>query len=255
MTTAAPTESPETTGTQPSHSPAFVTTHWSVVLTAGCTDTTRAHDALAKLCQAYWHPLYAYVRRRGYTPEDAQDLTQGFFAHLLARHAVATVHPDKGRFRSFLLASLNHFLSDEWDKARAQKRDAGKTVSFDTQSAETWLNQLPAQILSPEQAFERRWALSLLEQVYCKLEEDHRQAGKAELFATLRMTLAGPGHAAPYAELAQQLSLSEAAVKVTVHRLRQRYRALLRETIAETVNTRDEVEDELRHLIRILAGG
>jgi RNA polymerase sigma-70 factor (ECF subfamily) len=226
-----------------------------VVLTAGRSDTTRAHDALAKLCQRYWHPLYAFVRRRGYSREDAQDLTQGFFAHLLARNAVATVHPDKGRFRSFLLASLNHFLSDEWDKARAQKRDAGKTISFDTESAEAWLDQLPAQILSPEQAFERRWALTLLEQVYRTLEEEHRQAGKAELFAALRMTLAGAGSAAPYAELARQLGMTEAAVKVTVHRLRQRYRALLRETIAETVNARDEVEDELRHLVRILAGG
>jgi RNA polymerase sigma factor (sigma-70 family) len=226
-----------------------------VVLAAGRNDTTRAHDALAKLCQAYWHPLYAYVRRRGYTPEDAQDLTQGFFAHLLARNAVATVHPDKGRFRSFLLASLNHFLSDEWDKTRAQKRDAGKTISFDTQTAETWLNQLPAQNLTPEQAFERRWALSLLEQVYRKLEDEHRQQGKDVLFDALRMTLAGPGNATPYAELARQLGMTEAAVKVTVHRLRQRYRALLRETIAETVTTRDEVEDELRYLVRILAGG
>lgn len=225
------------------------------MLAAGRNDTTRAHDALAKLCQAYWHPLYAYVRRRGYTPEDAQDLTQGFFAHLLARNAVATVHPDKGRFRSFLLASLNHFLSDEWDKTRAQKRDAGKTISFDTQTAETWLNQLPAQNLTPEQAFERRWALSLLEQVYRKLEDEHRQQGKDVLFDALRMTLAGPGNATPYAELARQLGMTEAAVKVTVHRLRQRYRALLRETIAETVTTRDEVEDELRYLVRILAGG
>ncbi|MGC3959421.1 MAG: sigma-70 family RNA polymerase sigma factor [Verrucomicrobiota bacterium] len=242
--------------TQPRHSPAFVTTHWSVVLTAAqSSDTARAHDALAKLCQIYWHPLYAYVRRRGYSPEDAQDLTQGFFAHLLARNAVATVSPDKGRFRSFLLASLNHFLADEWDKARAQKRAAAQTISFDSDRAEAWLRDQPAQNFTPEQAFERRWAITLLEQVYRQLEEEHRQQGKAELFAVLRLTLAGPGEAAPYAELAAQLGLSEAAVKVTVHRLRQRYRTLLRATIAETVNTPAEVEDELRHLIKILAGG
>lgn len=234
---------------------AFVTTHWSVVLKAARNDTTQAQDALAKLCRTYWHPLYAYVRRRGFTPADAQDLTQGFFAQLLARNGVATVNPDKGRFRSFLLASLNHFLSDEWDKARAQKRDAAKTIPFDTNIAETWLTQQPAQTLTPEQAFEKRWALSLLEQVYSMLEAEYRQQGKTELFAKLRLTLAGPKEAAPYAELARELHLSEAAIKVAVHRLRQRYRARLRETIAETVSAPDEIEDELRHLVRILAGG
>jgi RNA polymerase sigma-70 factor (ECF subfamily) len=225
------------------------------VLTAGRSDTTRAHDALAKLCQAYWHPLYAYVRRRGHSPEDAQDLTQSFFAQLLEHRAVAKVNPDKGRFRSFLLASLNHFLSDEWDKARAQKRGAGKVVSLDTESAESWLRQQPSGNLSPEKAFELRWAITLLEQVYQRLEEEHRQQGKAELFEALRTTLAGPGNSAPYAELAPRLGLQAGAVKVAVHRLRQRYRALLRQTIAETVGSEAEVEEELRYLLRIVAGG
>ena len=224
------------------------------MLTAGRSDTTHAHDALAKLCQAYWHPLYAYVRRRGHSPEDTQDLTQGFFAHLLAHKAVATVNPDKGRFRSFLLASLNHFLSDEWDKGRAQKRGAGKVISLDTQSAETWLSQQPSETLTPERAFELRWAITLLEQVYWKLEAEHRQQGKAELFDALRTTLAGPGNSAPYAELGQKLGLNEGAVKVAVHRLRQRYRAILRETIAETVASEEEVDEELRYLLRTLAG-
>jgi RNA polymerase sigma-70 factor (ECF subfamily) len=232
-----------------------VTTHWSVVLTAAHSDTTQARDALAKLCQTYWHPLYAYVRRRGFSPEDAEDLTQGFFAALLERNAVAAVSPDKGRFRSFLLASLNHFLSDQWDKARAQKRGGGKVVSFDTQTAETWLEQVPSQNLTPEKAFELRWAITLLEQVYRKLEEEHRQQGKAESFDVLRTTLAGPGNAAPYAELGQRLGLNEGAVKVAVHRLRQRYRTLLRETIAETVATEAEVEEELRYLLRIVSAG
>ena len=225
------------------------------MLTAGRSDTTHAHDALAKLCQAYWHPLYAYVRRRGHSPEDAQDLTQSFFAHLLEHNAVATVNPEKGRFRSFLLASLNNFLSDEWDKARAQKRGAGKIVSLDTESAETWLSQQPSQNLSPEKAFELRWAITLLEQVCQRLEEEHRQQGKAELFEALRATLAGPGNSAPYADLAPRLGMNEGAVKVAVHRLRQRYRALLRQTIAETVGSEAEVEEELRYLLRIVAGG
>lgn len=224
------------------------------MLTAGRSDTTRSHDALAKLCQTYWHPLYAYVRRRGHSPEDAQDLTQGFFAHLLEHNAMATASPKRGRFRSFLLASLNHFLSDEWDKARAKKRGAGKVISLDTQSAETWLRQQPSENLTPEKAFELRWAITLLEQVYGRLEAEHRQQGKAELFDALRTTLAGPGNSAPHAELAARLNMSEGAVKVAVHRLRQRYRALLRETIAETVASEAEVEEELRYLLRTLAG-
>lgn len=255
MSTSSQTDSPGTTGVEPPHRQTFVTTHWSVVLTAAHSDSTQAHDALAKLCQTYWHPLYAYVRRRGYAPPDAEDLTQGFFAQLLEHDAVATVDPEKGRFRSFLLASLNHFLSDEWDKARAQKRGAAKLISFDTETAESWLEQAPSPTLTPEQAFELRWAITLLEQVYRRLEEEHRQEGKPELFEVLRTTLAGPGNSAPYAELGQRLGLNENAVKVAVHRLRQRYRALLRQTIAETVATEAEVEEELRYLHRIVAGG
>ncbi len=234
--------------------PAFVTTQWSAVLTAGRSDTTRARSALEQLCRNYWPPLYAYVRRRGYSPEDAQDLTQEFFAQLLERNAVATVSPDKGRFRSFLLACMNHFLADEWDKARAQKRGRDQVVPLDTQLAESWLGQASAENFTPEKAFELRWAITLLEQVHARLAEEHRQQGKAALFEALRNTLAGPGNAAPYAELARQLDMTEGAVKVAVHRLRQRYRVLLRETIAETVATPEEVEEELRYLMRVLAG-
>ena len=254
MNTSAQADAAGTTGGRPAHRQTFVTTHWSVVLSAARNDTTQAHDALAKLCQTYWHPLYTYVRRRGYSAEDAEDLTQGFFAALLQRKAVSTVSPDKGRFRSFLLASLNHFLCDEWDKARAQKRGAGKVVSFDTQAAETWLNQVPSENLTPEKAFELRWAITLLEQVYRTLEKEHQQQGKGEVFDALRSTLAGPGSSVPYAELAQRLGLNEGGVKVAVHRLRQRYRALLRQTIAQTVANDAEVEEELRYLLRIVAG-
>jgi RNA polymerase sigma factor (sigma-70 family) len=238
-----------------SHRPAFVTTHWSVVLTAGRSDTTRARTALENLCQTYWHPLYAYVRRRGYSPEDAQDLTQEFFARLLERNAVATVAPDRGRFRSFLLASMNHFLADEWDKARAQKRGGGRVISLDLRTAETRLDGPSARELTPEQAFERRWTITLLEQVYRKLEVAYGQEGKGKVFEVLRPALAGASRDAPYAELARRLGTSEGAVKVAVHRLRRRYRALLRDTIADTVSGPDEVEDELRYLFRTLTGG
>jgi len=255
VSTSAQADVPGTTGIGAPSRPAFVTTHWSVVLTAAHGDSTQARDALANLCKTYWHPLYTYVRRRGYSPEDAEDLTQGFFAQLLEHNAVATVNQENGRFRSFLLACLNHFLSDEWDKARAQKRGGGKVVSFDTQTAESWLEQVPSATLTPEQAFELRWAITLLEQVYRRLEEEHRQEGKAELFDVLRATLAGPGSSTPYAELGQRLGMNEGAVKVAVHRLRQRYRAMLRQAIAETVATDAEVEEELRYLLRIVAGG
>ena len=252
MNTSEQTTSPP--AGEPAHRQVFVTTHWSVVLTAGRSDTTRARAALENLCQTYWPPLYAYVRRRGYSSEDAQDLTQAFFARLLERNAVAAVAPEKGRFRSFLLASMNHFLSDEWDKARAQKRGGGQVISLDFQSAETRLGEIPAENFTPEKAFEHRWAITLLEQVYQQLGEEYRAQGKGRLFDALRTALAGASDAAPYAELAKQLALTEGAVKVAVHRLRQRYRALLRETIADTVSTPDEVEDELRYLFRTLAG-
>ena len=252
-TQATPPE-PAAPDNQPSRQSIFVTTHWSVVLAAANSDTTRARAALENLCQTYWHPLYAYVRHRGYSPEDAQDLTQEFFARLLERNAVASVAPDKGRFRSFLLASMNHFLADEWDKARAQKRGGGKVFSFDLQNAETWLGEIPVETFTPEKAFEHRWAITLLEQVYQRLGDEYRAQGKAALFDALRITLAGKSQAAPYAELAHTLKMNEGAIKVAVHRLRQRYRALLREMIADTVSSPDEVEDELRYLFRTLAG-
>jgi RNA polymerase sigma factor (sigma-70 family) len=232
----------------------FVTTHWSVVLSAGRSGTPRAAEALQRLCQAYWYPLYAYVRRRGYSPHDAQDLTQGFFARLLERHAMAKVDPAKGKFRSFLLASMNHFLADEWDKGRAQKRDAGHPISLDLASAETRYLQQSDETLTAEKTFERRWALTLLEQVYERLRQDYKREGKGDLFETLRFSLMGERSAVPYADLARRLRMNEGAVKVAVHRVRQNYRKRLRAQIAETVATPEEVEEELRCLLRALAG-
>ncbi|MGB7768832.1 MAG: sigma-70 family RNA polymerase sigma factor [Verrucomicrobiia bacterium] len=242
------------TGNDVAQRPAFVTTHWSVVLTAGRSDTTRAHAALANLCQTYWYPLYAYVRRRGHSPEDAQDLTQAFFARLLERNWVGQADQQKGRFRSFLLSAMNHFLADEWDKARAQKRGGGilpVPLQFDT--AETRYGHEPADNITPEQNYERRWALTVLDKVLQRLRSEYEQEGKAELFAALNPCLVGDRTAQPYADLAVKLGVSEGAVKSAVHRLRQRYRQLLHDEIAQTVANPGEVDEELHHLFAVLA--
>jgi RNA polymerase sigma factor (sigma-70 family) len=235
--------------------PVFVTTRWSVVLTAARTDTTRAQAALEKLCCTYWYPLYAFVRRRGYSAHDAQDLTQGFFAHLLKRHSIAAADPNRGRFRSFMLGVMNHFLADEWHRAQAQKRGGGAVMlplQFDT--AETRYGHEPADSTTPEQNYERRWAMALLEEVLRRLAEEYKQEGRAELFSELNPCLVGERATQPYAELATKLGVSEGTVKSSVHRMRQRYRQLLREEIAHTVAEPGEVDAELHHLMSVLAG-
>jgi len=257
VSTSTQADSPGTTSTgiEPPRRPAFVTTHWSVVLTAGRSDTTRAQEALGKLCQTYWYPLYAYVRRRGHSPEDAQDLTQEFFARLLEHNRVGDADQSKGRFRSFLLSAMNHFLADEWDKARAQKRGGGVPLvplQFDT--AETRYGLEPADNITPERSFELRWALTMLEEVLKQLQAEYEQQGKADLFAALNPCLVGERTSQPYAELAAKLGVNEGTVKSAVHRLRQRYRQLLREEIANTVAGPAEVDEELRHLFAVLAG-
>lgn len=257
VSTSAHAASAETTsaGIEPPRRPAFVTTHWSVVLTAGRSDTPRARDALAGLCQMYWFPLYTYVRRRGHSSEDAQDLTQEFFARLLEKNWVGDADQAKGRVRSFLLSAMNHFLADEWDKARAQKRGGGVPLvplQFDT--AETRYGLEPADSATPERSFELRWALTLLEEVLKQLQTEYEQEGKADLFAALNPCLVGERTSQPYAELAAKLGVSEGTVKSAVHRLRQRYRQLLRDEIANTVAGPAEVDEELRHLFAVLAG-
>jgi RNA polymerase sigma-70 factor (ECF subfamily) len=234
--------------------PAFTTTHWSVVLTAGRNDTTRAHDALARLCQTYWRPLYAYVRRRGYSQHDAEDLTQAFFARLLERNDVAAVSPVRGKFRSYLLAAMNHFLSDEWDKARAQKRGGGCVIEMDSTVAEAIHARQSDDPLTPERLFDQRWAITVLEEVHRRLRTRYEAEDKGELFEALRFSLMGERNTVPYAELAPRLDMSEGAMKVAVHRLRQRYRKLLRELIAETVAAPAEVEEELQYLMQALSG-
>ena len=257
MSASEPTAASGTTGSGAGllRSPVFVTTHWSVVLTAGSSDTTGARHALEKLCQTYWYPLYAYVRRRGFSPPDAEDLTQEFFARFLEHDWVTNADREKGRFRTFLLSAMNHFLANEWDKARAQKRGGGAPLlplQFDT--AETRYCREPAENVTPEEHFERHWALALLETVTGRLRAEYEQEGKGDLFAALHPCLVGDRTAQPYEELAKTLALSLSAVKSAVHRLRQRYRQLLREEIAHTVAGPGEVEAELRHLIAALGG-
>ena len=253
--TTAHTDPPSTSPGPPAGPAVFLTTHWSVVLQAGRADTTRARDALARLCQTYWHPLYAYVRRLGHSPPDAQDLTQEFFARLLARNYIADADESRGRFRSFLLASLKHFLANEWDKARAQKRGGGQTpIPIDPAAAETGCHFEPADPATADKVFERRWALTLLDQVLRRLRQEYVASGREPLFEQLKPTLTEASRSVRYAEMAARLGTSEGAVKVAVHRLRQRYRDLLRAEIADTVASPAEVEDELRSLFAALAG-
>lgn len=230
----------------------FATTHWSVVLAAGTPDSPQAARALEKLCRTYWYPLYAYIRRRGYGPEDAQDLNQEFLTRLLTTHALGTVSPTKGRFRSFLLGALNHFLANEWDRARAQKRGGGRTV-ISLDAAETRYQAEPSEPMAPDRIFERQWALTLLEQVMIRLNEDYHAAGRASLFQALQIYLTGEKHLPPYRETAAQLGLSVDAVTKAVERLRRRYGELLLEEIAHTAIDPAEVDDELRHLRSVLA--
>ena len=238
----------------PSTAPNFAMTRWSVVLAAGQSDSLDAKEALENLCRIYWPPLYAFVRRQGHSPADAQDLTQEFFARLLAKNYLGAVDPSKGRFRSFLLASLKHFLANEWDKAKAAKRGGGAVlVPINTDAAETACGVDPADHVTPDKLFERRWAMTLLEQVLARLREEHAEAGKVELFEQLKSTLTGQRDSLPYAAIATRVGMSEVAIKVTVHRLRQRYREILREEISHTVSGSGEIEDEIRALFSALS--
>ena len=244
-----------TTRTPPQGSHAwFVTTRWTMVSKASGSDSSEVRAALEKLCRVYWYPLYAYVRRRGYSPPDAQDLTQGFFQKLLEQDWVGDADREKGRFRTFLLTAMSRFLADERDKRRAQKRGGGTPhVPLQLDEAETRYGYEPVDNTTPEQCFERRWALTLLETVLERLRAEHEHSGKGDLFAALHPCLVGSRETQPYAALAAQLGMNEGAVKVAVHRFRKRYRQLLREEIAQTTSTPEEVDEELHHLRAALA--
>lgn len=230
------------------------TTHWSMVLSAGRGEDTRAREAFARLCRTYWYPVHAFVRRQGHASDDAQDLTQAFFAHLVEHHVVAKAHPAKGKFRSFLLTSLRHFLANERAHAHAQKRGGGRPlVPLDTAFAETRFAAEAVSRESPDKAYERNWALALMEQVLNRLRAEQVARGKEKQFEQLRDCLMGEPDVPGYADLAGKLGLSADAVKMAVCRLRQRYRELLRAEIAETVSSPAEVEEEIQHLFAVLA--
>ena len=228
----------------------FATTRWSLVLAAGASSDGR--EALADLCEMCWYPIYAYVRRRGYSVEDAQDLTQAFFATLLNKESLARVQPERGRFRSFLLQAMQNFLANEWDRRRAQKRGGGQEdLSLDFLRAEERFGEEPEAPHTPESLYQRRWAMMLLDRGLGSLRRDYERAGRGEIFSTLAPCLTGA--ARPYGELARSLGMREGAVKVAVHRLRKRFGEMLRREIAETVENPEDVEDEMRQLLHILA--
>lgn len=232
---------------------AFRTTHWSQVLSAGRTASPEAREALESLCSMYWYPLYAFVRRRGYGPEDSQDLVQGFFARFLARDDLASVHPDKGRFRTFLLVALGHHLANEWDRTRTLKRGRGlEFLPLDDGDPEERFLRADGDWL-PESAYDRSWAERMLETVLTRLRRECDAEGRAGRFDVLKGFLLGERGDVPYATVADQLGTSEQGVKSAVHRLRQRFRDTFREEVARTVANPAEVDDELRHLIRVMA--
>jgi RNA polymerase sigma-70 factor (ECF subfamily) len=235
-----------------SEAAAFATTHWSLVLTAQGRSPA-ADEALEKLCRTYWWPLYGFVRRNGYSPEEAQDLTQAFFARLLQRRDLETVSQQKGRLRSYLLASVKNFLSKARDRELSIKRGEGRPlISLEDLLARERADREPAHKLSADRIYERRWALTLLEQVLTRLRSEYEAAGKLPLFDRLKELLARESGHPSQAEIATEMRMTENAVKQAFHRLRHRYRQLLQEEIAHTVAVQDDVEDELRHFIAVL---
>jgi RNA polymerase sigma-70 factor (ECF subfamily) len=229
------------------------TTQWSQVLAARDGTDTEARAAVESLCRTYWQPLYAYIRHQGYAPDAARDLTQGFFAEFLEKDFLAEVDPEKGRFRSFLLASLRHFLAHQRRSARALKRGGGtRTLSLDTEAGEeAYALQSSAQ-QTPVDVFEKRWATTVLERAMVRLRKDSAASGDAAQFAGLKQYLTSPEPQMPYREVAEELAMSQGAVATAVHRMRQRYGRCLRTEIADTVADPADVDDELRHLLAMM---
>jgi RNA polymerase sigma factor (sigma-70 family) len=233
----------------------FETTHWSLVLAARTGKSPESRSALEALCDAYWFPLYAFIRRQGYGAEEARDLTQGYFARLVERRDLKDVRPELGRFRSFLIASVKHFLSNELDRERAKKRAPGQPLlSLDVEEAEHRYRFEPVDALTPETLFERNWARTVLERTLARLSQEWAEGEKAKRFELLRGHLAGEKPSASHRELGAVLGMSEDAVKVSVHRLRRRFGELLRSEIANTVRDAGDVDDEIRYLLGVLRG-
>jgi RNA polymerase sigma-70 factor (ECF subfamily) len=243
---------------RPDRSPGstFLTTRWSVLAAASSPDPVRSRAALETLCASTWYPLYAFVRRRGHGPEEARDLVQGFFASFLARADLGGLDPSRGRFRSFLLASVRNWLADEHERATAEKRGGGAVPismgSIDFDAADERYRVDPGVDLSPERVFERQWAIALLELALRRVESEYAASGKRDLYEALKPALQGRSKDAPLAEIAERLGSTEGAIKVAVHRLRKRFRDALRAEIAETVTTEEEIEEEIADLFRAL---
>jgi RNA polymerase sigma-70 factor (ECF subfamily) len=238
----------------------FMATRWTMVLQAAQWSASKgtspqASQAMADLCSSYWYPMYAYVRHRGYEAAEAEDLTQEFFATLLAKDYLASVDPAKGRFRHFLLATMKHFLANAWDRAHAQKRGGGQTIlSLNWQDAEMRYGMEPSHGLTPEKSYERQWALAVLQRVLDRLQAEFAAAGKQKVFAELKEVLAGADPQESYRAIASRLGTTEGTIKVMAHRLRKRYRELLREEVAQTVANAGEVEEEIQQLIAAVGG-
>jgi RNA polymerase sigma factor (sigma-70 family) len=229
----------------------FPTTRWTLVVAAGDPQRKDSRSALVSLCENYWYPLYAYLRRRGHAPDQAQDLTQEFFMRVLEGRYLDRADPEKGRFRSFILTSLKFFAADEQDRQRAQKRGGGAVMSFEFSSGEERYQREPGHDETPDRIFERRWALSVLERVMERLRDEFVQRGRPENFERMKVLLLGQSEAS-YADLAREMNSSEGALKVAIHRLRKRYRELFRQEIADTVADPAEIESELRYLAAVL---
>jgi len=238
----------------PSGTSRFATTHWSVVLAAGTPDSSHYREALETLCRTYWFPLYAYLRRCGHDTHKAEDYTQAFFAQMLEKNYLCDIKPKPAKFRSFLLVALKRFIADQQGRARAVKRGGGhKMLSLNFEGAESRYALEPASELSPEKVFDKSWVLTLLEQTMTRLETELAGMNKQKLFEILKVYLAGKEVSIPYRDLAVQLDMTEGAVKAAVYRLRRRYREILRDEIAQTVTTGDQIDDEIRGLFATLA--
>lgn len=233
----------------------FVTTRWTMVLLAGRKSSSHSDRALAELCQIYWYPLYAYVRRQGKTKEDAEDLVQAFFAGFLARNYLEGLAAERGKFRSFLLAALKHFLANEWDRTQARKRGGGaEHLSLNWQDVNDRFHLDPPDPTNPERLFDREWALALLDRVISRLAAECAREGKADLFTHAKGFLTVGSASIPYGEAAKRLGAEEGTLRVAVHRLRKRYRELLRDEISQTLAEPGQVDEELRSLLAALAG-